>query len=96
MGGSTQITLIRSDGGYAMTGNRCKGHRIKLQEIFGAEKDGLQELLRAVLQEVLEQEMTDAPGAEKGERSPGRLGYHSGSQNLLSYKPFHKRFFRSP
>ena len=61
-----------------MTGNQCKGGRINLQEIFGANKDGLKELLREVLQEVLEQEMTDAIGAEKGERSPGRLGYRSG------------------
>ena len=58
-----------------MTGNQCKGGRINLQEIFGANKDGLKELLREVLQEVLEQEMTDAIGAEKGERSPCRLGY---------------------
>lgn len=78
MGVSTKITLIRTDGGYAMTGNQCKGNRINLQEIFGANKDGLKELLREVLQEVLEQEMTDAIGAEKGERSPGRLGYRSG------------------
>jgi len=61
-----------------MTGNQCKGDRINLQEIFGASKDGLKELLREVLQEVLEQEMTDAIGAEKGERSPGRVGYRSG------------------
>jgi transposase-like protein len=78
MGVSTKITQIREDGGYAMTGNQCKGGRINLQEIFGANKDGLKELLREVLQEVLEQEMTDALGAEKGERSPGRLGYRSG------------------
>jgi putative transposase len=61
-----------------MTKNQCKGNRINLQEIFGANKDGLKELLREVLQDVLEQEMTDALGAEKGERSPGRLGYRSG------------------
>ena len=61
-----------------MTGNQCKGNRINLQEIFGANKDGLKELLREVLQEVLEQQMTDAIGAEKGERSPGRVGYRSG------------------
>ena len=61
-----------------MTGNQCKRGRINLQEIFGANKDSLKELLREVLQEVLEQEMTDALGAEKGERSPGRLGYRSG------------------
>jgi putative transposase len=78
MGVSTKITQIRTDGGYAMTGNKCKGDRINLQEIFGANKDGLKELLREVLQEVLEQEMTDTLGAEKGERSTGRLGYRSG------------------
>ena len=52
MGVSTKITQIRADGGYAMTGNQCKGGRINLQEIFGANKDGLKELLREVLQEV--------------------------------------------
>ena len=78
MGVSTKITQIRTDGGYAMTGNQCKRGRINLQEIFGANKDSLKELLREVLQEVLEQEMTDVLGAEKGERSPGRLGYRSG------------------
>jgi putative transposase len=61
-----------------MTGNKCKGNRINLQEIFGADKDSFKALLREVLQEVLEQEMTDTLGAEKGERSPGRLGYRSG------------------
>jgi putative transposase len=69
-----------------MTGNQCKGGKINLQEIFGVNKDGLKELLREVLQEVLEQEMTDALGAEKGERSPGRLGYRSGyySRSLVT------------
>jgi putative transposase len=61
-----------------MTHHKCKASRINLQEVFGADKDSLKELLREVLQEVLEQEMTDALGAEKGERSPGRLGYRSG------------------
>ena len=64
-----------------MTHNKCKASRINLQEVFGADKDSLKELLREVLQEVLEQEMTDAIGAEKGERSPGRLGYRSGYYN---------------
>ena len=69
-----------------MTGNECKGDRINLQEIFGDKKDGLQELWRQVLQEVLEQEMTDAIGAEKGESGPGRLGYRSGyySRSLVT------------
>ena len=38
----------------------------------------LREVVRAVLQEVLEAEMTEALGAGKGERSAGRLGYRSG------------------
>lgn len=86
MGVSTKITQIRTDGGYAMTGNQCKGGRINLQEIFKANKDGLKELLREVLQEILEQEMTEAIGAEKNERSPGRLGYRSGyySRSLVT------------
>ena len=82
MGVSTKITQIRTNGGYAMTGNKCKGRRINLQEIFGADRDSFKVLLREVLQEVLEQEMTDTLGAEKGERSPGRLGYRSGYYDL--------------
>ena len=64
-----------------MTQKKCTGRRINLQEIFGADKDSFKELLRTVLQEVLEQEMTEAIGAEKSERSPGRLGYRSGYYN---------------
>lgn len=69
-----------------MTQKKCTGNRINLQEIFSADKDSLKELLREVLQEVLEQEMTEAIGAEKGERSPGRLGYRSGyySRSLVT------------
>lgn len=61
-----------------MTETKFRGRRLNLQEIFGVDKDSFRELLREVLQEVLEQEMTEAIGAEKGERSPGRLGYRSG------------------
>jgi len=61
-----------------MTETKFRGSRLNLQEIFGVNKDSFRELLREVLQEVLEQEMTEAIGAEKGERSPGRLGYRSG------------------
>ncbi len=78
MGVSTKITQIRANGGYAMTESKFRSRRLNLQEIFAADKDSFRELLREVLQEVLEQEMTEAIGAEKGERSPGRLGYRSG------------------
>ena len=74
----TKLNRVFSEIICDMTGNKCKVRRINLQEIFGADKDSFKELLREVLQEVLEQEMTEAIGAEKGERSVGRLGYRSG------------------
>jgi putative transposase len=48
------------------------------KEALLADREGLKELFRSVLQEVLEAEMTEAVGAEKGERTEGRLGYRSG------------------
>ena len=50
-----------------MTENKCKRKRINLQEIFREDTDSLKELLREVLHEVLEQEMTETLKAEKGE-----------------------------
>jgi putative transposase len=47
-------------------------------ELFSKSPDGLREIVRAVMQEMLEAEMTDALGAEKGERTAARLGYRSG------------------
>jgi putative transposase len=48
------------------------------KEALLADREGLKELFRGVLQEVLEAEMTEAVGAEKGERTEGRLSYRSG------------------
>ena len=48
------------------------------KEAFLSGGDGLKELLRGVVQEVLEAEMTEVLGAGKSERSGGRLGYRSG------------------
>src|SRR2546421_9256064 len=48
------------------------------KELLRGNPDGLREVVRAVLQEVLEAEMTDALAAAKGERSAGRLGSRSG------------------
>lgn len=54
--------------------------------LLAADEDGFKVLLQAVVQEVLEAEMTEALGAEKGERMPARLGYRSGyySRSLVS------------
>ncbi len=49
-----------------------------VKELLAANPDGLREVVRAVLQEMLEAEMTDALGAAKGERTPARLGYRAG------------------
>jgi hypothetical protein len=53
--------------------------------MFGVGKDSFKELWREVLPEVLDQEMTDSIGAEKGERSPGRLGYGKVGENPPGY-----------
>jgi transposase-like protein len=48
------------------------------KQLLRGSPDGLRELVRVVLQETLEAEMTDALGAGKGERTTDRLGYRSG------------------
>ena len=48
------------------------------KEALFADREGLKDLFRGVLQEVLEAEMTEAVGAEKSERTEGRLAYRSG------------------
>jgi putative transposase len=48
------------------------------KELMKGNPDGLREIVRAVLQEILEAEMTDALGAAKSERTAGRLGYRAG------------------
>ena len=48
------------------------------KELLKGDPDGLRELVRVVLQEALEAEMTDALGAAKGERTGTRLGYRAG------------------
>src|SRR5271167_3120960 len=46
-----------------------------VNELFSKSPDGLREIVRAVVQEMLEAEMTDALGAEKGEGTSAPLGY---------------------
>jgi putative transposase len=49
-----------------------------VKDLLTANPDGLREIVRAVMQELLEAEMTDALQAAKGERTPTRLGYRAG------------------
>ena len=62
-----------------MTTNEAKPAIAAVNALFAKSPDGLREIVRAVMQEMLEAEMTDALGAEKGERTVARLGYRSGS-----------------
>jgi transposase-like protein len=61
-----------------MTKNEAKPAIASVNELFAKSPDGLREIVRAVMQEMLEAEMTDALGAGKGERTESRLGYRSG------------------
>src|SRR6516225_2453738 len=62
----------------AMTKSEAKPAIVAVNELFAKSPDGLREIVRAVMQEMLEAEMTDAVAAEKGERTVARLGYRSG------------------
>jgi transposase-like protein len=58
-----------------------KNHTPTVAEIkaqLAAEGDFLRPLVEVVVQQVLEAEMSEALGADKGERTEGRLGYRSG------------------
>lgn len=61
-----------------MTKIESKTASAAVKDILLSNPDGLHEVIRAVMQEVLEAEMDDALGASKGERTPERLGYRSG------------------
>ena len=61
-----------------MTKTEAKPAIVGVNELFAKSADGLREIVRAVMQEMLEAEMTDALAAGKGERTAARLGYRSG------------------
>ena len=61
-----------------MTVTKLRTDVSAVKQLLAADKEFLKPLIQTALQEVLEAEMTEALGAEKGERSEGRLGYRSG------------------
>jgi transposase-like protein len=61
-----------------MTVEKLRPTLAEIKGLLSADKEFLKPIVRAILQEVLEAEMTDALGAGKGERVEGRLGYRSG------------------
>jgi putative transposase len=60
------------------TNAKGKSSVVAIEELLSQDRDFFKSLLKESLQEVLEAEMTQAIGAEPGERSSGRLGYRAG------------------
>lgn len=69
-----------------MTRSEGKPVVATIQELLTGNPDGLREIVRSVMQEMLEAEMSDALGAGKSERTGARLGYRSGyySRTLIT------------
>ncbi len=61
-----------------MTKMNSKPAVAAVKDLLSVDPDPLREVVRAVMQEMLEAEMTDAIGAEKGERTASRVAYRSG------------------
>ena len=55
-----------------MTKRQVKSGTIDIKAVLAEDEEFLRGLVRTALQEVLEAEMTEALGAEKGERAAGR------------------------
>jgi transposase-like protein len=71
------VTLFPG-GNTTMTKTDGKTASAAVKDILLSNPDGPREVIRTVMQEVLEAEMDETLGAAKGERTPGRLGYCSG------------------
>src|SRR6266478_4377246 len=63
---------------HTMTKRQGKSGTIDVKALLAEDEEFLRALVRTALQEVLEAEMTEVLGAEKGERAAGRQGYRSG------------------
>lgn len=65
--------------GHTMTNKKHKPGLEDVKGLLAGDKDFLGELLRELVQDVLEAEMSQALGAECSERTEARLGYRAGS-----------------
>jgi hypothetical protein len=61
-----------------MTERKGKAELIDMKDLLARDHDFVQAALEALLQAALKAEMTEAIGAEKGERTETRLSYRSG------------------
>ena len=56
----------------------ARKNRQDIRNLLAQDQDTLRELVRIAVQELLEAEMTEHLGAQKGERTAERVGYRSG------------------
>jgi putative transposase len=61
-----------------MTRKQDSAKRTEWKELMAGQEDFLRPLIQEVVRQVLEAEMEEAVGAEKGERTPNRQGYRAG------------------
>jgi putative transposase len=61
-----------------MTRKQDSAKRADWKELMAGQEDFLRPLIQEVVRQVLEAEMEEAVGAEKGERTPNRQGYRAG------------------
>jgi putative transposase len=61
-----------------MTRRKNSANKLNFKPMLREQEDFLRTLVQQIVQHVLEAEMQEAMGAEKGERTPNRLGYRSG------------------
>ena len=61
-----------------MTKKEAKLSKAEIQSLMAEDTDFLKPMVQFMVQQVLEAEMIEAVGAEKGERTEGRQGYRSG------------------
>ena len=61
-----------------MTRKQDSAKSMNWKALMAEQEDFLRPLIQEVVQQILEAEMDEALGAEKGERTANRLGYRSG------------------
>jgi transposase-like protein len=64
---------------HTKTKRQCKSETIDVKALLREDEEFLRALVLTALRKMLEAEMTEALGAEKGERAAGRQGNRSGT-----------------
>jgi putative transposase len=69
-----------------MTKRESRAEIVNLKGLLAGDREYLRKLIETIVHATLEVEMTEAIGAEKSERTPGRVSYRSGyySRSLIT------------